>query len=76
MYENYVMMGSGDSVSKGDISYRFMHDIKEGLSLRWAHMGFFSIFNEPRLGKTAQLVSYIVQFLSFLNLIFMPLDIF
>ena len=27
-------------------------------------------FNEPRLEKTAQLVSYIVQFFSFLNLIF------
>ena len=27
-------------------------------------------FNEPRLEKTAQLVSYIVQFFSFINLIF------
>ena len=27
-------------------------------------------FNEPRLEKTAQLVSYTVQFFSFLNLIF------
>ena len=27
-------------------------------------------FYEPRLEKTAQLISYIVQFLSFLNLIF------
>ena len=40
-------------------------------------MGFFCLigafmihFNELRLEKTAQLVSYIVQFLSFLNLIF------
>ena len=58
-------------------SYRFTHDVKAGLSLCWAHMGFFCLietfvihFNEPRLEKTAQLVSYIVQFLSFLNLIF------
>ena len=31
---------------------------------------FIIHFNEPRLEKTAQLVSYVVQFLSFLNLIF------
>ena len=70
-------MDGGDSVSNGDVSYRFTHDIKAGLSLRWAHMGFFCLidavmfhFNEPRLEKTVQLVKYIVQFLSFLNLIF------
>ena len=57
--------------------YRFMHDVKAGLSFRWAHMGFFvslmyscSILMNPRLEKTVQLVSYTVQFLSFLNLIF------
>ena len=55
----------------------YTHDVKGGLSLRWAHMGFCCLidafmchFNEPRLEKTAQLVSYTVQFLSFLNLIF------
>ena len=70
-------MDGGDSVSNGDVSYRFTHDVKAGLSLRWAHMGLFCLigaftfhFNEPRLQKTAQLVSYIVQLLSFLNLIF------
>ena len=31
---------------------------------------FMFHFNEPRLEKTAELVNYIVQFLSFLNLIF------
>ena len=35
------MMDGGDSVSNGDVSYRFMHDVKAGLSLRWAHMEFF-----------------------------------
>ena len=56
----------------------YTHDVKAGLSLRWAHMGFFVLlmhkfmfhFNEPRLEKTARLVSYTEQFLSFLNLIF------
>ena len=54
----------------------YTHDVKAGLSLRWAHMGFLFCltfmfyFNEPRLEKNAQLVSNIVQFLSFLNLIF------
>ena len=54
-----------------------MHDVKAGVSLRLVHMGFFCLidafmfhFNEPRLEKTAQPLSYIVQFLSFLNLIF------
>ena len=69
-YKNYVTMDGGDSVNNGDVSYRFTHDVKAGLSLRWAHMGFFIDtfmfhFNEPRFEKT------IVQlFLSFLNLIF------
>ena len=70
-------MGGGDSVCNADVSYRFTHDVKAGLGLRWAHMGFFSLidtfmfhFNEPRLEKTVQLVSYRVQFISFLNLIF------
>ena len=55
----------------------YTHDVKAGLSLCWAHVGFFCLisafmfhFNEPRLEKTVQLISYIVQFLSFLNLIF------
>ena len=55
----------------------YTHDVKAGLSLCWAHMGFFCLidafmfhFNKSRLEKTAQLVSYIVQFLSILNLIF------
>ena len=54
----------------------YTHDVKAGLSLRWAHMGFFCLidafkfhFNEPRLEKTARLVSYLVQLLYFLNLI-------
>ena len=54
----------------------YTHDGKAGLSLLWAHMGFFCLigafifhFNEPRLEKTVQLGSYIVQFLYFLNLI-------
>ena len=41
----------------------YTHDVMAGL--RWAHMGFFCLidafkfhFNEPRLDKTAQLVSY------------------
>ena len=67
-------MDGGDSVSNGDVSYRFTHDVKAGLSLRWAHIGFIDAFMfnfyEPRLEKTAQLVSYIVQFPSFRNLIF------
>ena len=53
------------------------NEYTHGLNLRWAHMGFFWLtdafmfnFNEPRLEKTVQLVSYIVQFFSFLNLIF------
>ena len=51
----------------------YTHDVKAGLSLRWAHMGLFFVlfmfhFNETRLEKTAKL--YIVHFLSFLNLIF------
>ena len=68
---------SGSDIGEGDVCNRSMHDVKAGLSLRWGHMGFFRLidafmfhFNEPRLEKTAQLVSYIVQFLSFLNLIF------
>ena len=59
------------------ICIRFAHDVKAGLSLCSAHMGFFYLidtfmfhFNEQRLEKTVQLVSYILQFLSFLNLIF------
>ena len=72
------MMDGGDSVRNGDVSYRFTHDVKAGLCFRWAHMVFFCLivafmfhFNEPCIGKTMQLVSYIiVQFLSFLNLIF------
>ena len=73
-------MDGGDLVSNRNVSYRFTHDVKAGLSLRWAHMGFFFClidafmfhFYKPRLEKTAQLVSYmyIAQFLSFLNLIF------
>ena len=43
-YENYVTMDGGDSVSNGDVSYRFMHDVKAGLSLRWAHMFFVVVF--------------------------------
>ena len=65
-------MDGSDSVSNGDVSYRFTHDVKAGLSLRWAHMGFFCLidafmfhFNEPRLEKIAQLVSNIIKFLSF-----------
>ena len=53
------------------------HDVKAGLSLRWCTWDFFCLIdafmfhlNEPRLEKTAQLVNYIVQFLSFPNLIF------
>ena len=60
-------MDGGDSVSIGDVSYRFTHDVKAGLSLRWAHIGlvclidaFMFHFNEPRLKKNVQLVSYIV----------------
>ena len=72
--ENYVTMDGGDSVCNGDVSYRFTHDVKAGLSLRWANMVFIDAFmfhfNEPRLEKTAQLVSYTVQFPSFRNLIF------
>ena len=52
------------SVSNGNVSYRFTHDVKAGLSLRLVHMGFCCLldafifhFNEPRLEKTAQLVS-------------------
>ena len=70
-------MDGGDSVCNDDVSDRFTHDVKAGLSLCWVHMGFFSHidafmlhFNEPRLEKTVQLVSNIVQFISFLNLIF------
>ena len=63
-------MDGGDSVSNGDVSYRFTHDVKAGLSLRLAHMGFFCLIDAFRFQKTMQLVSYIVQFLSFLNLIF------
>ena len=70
-------MDGGDLVSNGDVSYRFTHDVKAGLCLRWAHMGCFCLigtfmfhFNEPCIEKTVQLVSYIIQFLSFLNLIF------
>ena len=28
-------------IGEGDVSYRFTHDVKAGMSLRWAHMGFF-----------------------------------
>ena len=55
----------------------YTHDVKAGLSLRWAHMVFFCIidacmfdFNEPRHEKTAQLVSYKVQFLAFPYMLF------
>ena len=45
----------------------YTHDVMAGLSLRWAHMGFFFCLidafmfhlNEPRLEKTAQLESYV-----------------
>ena len=55
-----------------------MHDVKAGLSLLWLHMGFLFClidafmfhFNEQRLERTAQLVSYIAKSFSFLNLIF------
>ena len=67
-------MDGGDSVSNGDVSYRFTHDVKAGLSPRWAHIGvidaFMFHFNEPRIEKTAQLLSNIEQFLSFLKPIF------
>ena len=70
-------MDGSDSASKGDIFYRFTHDVKAGLSIRCAHMVFFCLidvfmfhFNEPHLEKIAQHVSYIIRFLSFLNLIF------
>ena len=49
------------------------HDVKAGLSLRWEHMGFFCLidaFMFHFIEKTEQLVSDIVQFFSFLNLIF------
>ena len=36
LYKNYVTMDGGDSVSNGDVSYRFTYDVKAGLSLRWA----------------------------------------
>ena len=51
----------------------YTDDVKAGLSLRWAHMGFFCLidaFMFHFIEKTAQLVSDIVQFFSFLNLIF------
>ena len=55
----------------------YTHDVNAGLSLRWAHMRFFvllmhscSILMNHALRKPPQLVSYIVQFFSFLNLIF------
>ena len=48
-------MDGGDSVSNGDVSYRFTHAANAALSLRWAHMGLFCLidafmfyFNEPR----------------------------
>ena len=51
----------------------YTHDVKAGLSLRWAHMGFFVLLIHSCshfLEKTAKLVSHIVQFFSFLKLIF------
>ena len=56
----------------------YTHDDKAGLSLCWCIWDFFFCLidafmfhlDEPRLEKTAQLISYIVQFLSFLYLIF------
>ena len=36
-------MDGGDSVSNGDVSNRFTHDVKADMSLRWAHKGFFVI---------------------------------
>ena len=55
-------MDGGYSVSNGDVSYRFTHDVKAGLSLCWAHMVFFFClfdafmfhFNETRLEKTCK----------------------
>ena len=32
---------SGFGIGEGDVSYRFKHDVKAGLSLRWVHMGSF-----------------------------------
>ena len=65
-------MDGSDSVVSGDISYRFTFGVKAGLSLRWAYMGFFCLidafmfhFNEATLEKIMQLVSNIIQFLSF-----------
>ena len=39
-------MDGGDSVTNGDVSIgnnRFTHEVKAGLSLRLAHMGFFVV---------------------------------
>ena len=51
---------SGYDTGEGNVSYRFTHDVKARLSLRWAHMRFFCLidalmfhFNEPRLEKIA-----------------------
>ena len=46
---------SGSGIGESGVSYRFKHDVKAGLSLRCAHMGFFCLidafmfhFNENR----------------------------
>ena len=61
------------------LEYRFTHYVKAGLSLHWAHiqcrilLSYWCMFhfNEPRLEKTAAAckLGYIVQFLSFLNMV-------
>ena len=55
----YMFNVSGSGIGEGGVSYRFKHDVKAGLSLRCAHMGFFVLLMHSCsiLMKTAQLVS-------------------
>ena len=59
---SYMLNEESDNVV---LEYRFTHYVKAGLSLHWAHiqcrilLSYWCMFhlNEPRLEKTAQLVS-------------------
>ena len=72
-------MDGGDSVSNGDVSYRFTHDVKAGLSLRWAHMGFFVLLMHSFIILSYYMTDYysiIFLYMSYLIYLFIYLFIY